>query len=61
MNAEPNQLFYIDNYSNALVIYSAFKTQEVVIKEPYQIFEFYRKLKYRIISMAIHSQKIHSS
>ena len=53
MNMEPAQLFYIDNYTNALVIFSAFKTKEVIFKGPYQFWDVFRKIRYRIISNQI--------
>lgn len=53
MNMEPAQLFYIDNYTNALVIFSAFKTKEVIFKGPYQFWDTFRKIRYRIMSNEI--------
>lgn len=50
MNIEPAQLFYVDNYTNALVIFSAFKTKEVIFKGPYQFWDTFRKIRYRIMS-----------
>ena len=50
MNMEPAQLFYIDNYTNALVIFSAFKTKEAIFKGPYQFWDAFRKIRYRIMS-----------
>lgn len=53
MNINPAQLFYIDNYTNALVIFSAFKTKEVIFKGPYHFWDTFRKIRYRIISNEI--------
>ena len=50
MNMEPAQLFYIDNYTNALVIFSAFKTKEVIFKGPYHFWDAFRKIRYRIMA-----------
>lgn len=53
MNINPAQLFYIDNYTNALVIFSAFKTKEVIFKGAHQFWDTFRKIRYRIISNEI--------
>ena len=53
MNMEPAQLFYIDNYTNALVIFSAFKTKEVIFKGPYYFWDAFRKIRYRIMANEI--------
>lgn len=50
MNINPAQLFYIDDYTNALVIFSAFGTKEVIFKEPYQFWDAFRKIRYRIMA-----------
>lgn len=59
MNIEPAQLFYIDNYTNALVIFSAFGTKEVIFKGPYHFWDAFRKIRYRIIADGI--QRIHKT
>ena len=33
MNINPAQLFYVENYTDALVIFSAFKTKEVILSD----------------------------
>lgn len=53
MNMEPAQLFYIDDYTNALVIFSAFKTKEVIFKGPYYFWDAFRKIRYRIMANEI--------
>lgn len=46
-NAEPMQLFYIENYENEFVIFSAFRTKEVFYRGPYQIYRAFQKLRDR--------------
>lgn len=53
MNMEPAQLFYIDNYTNALVIFSVFKTKEAIFKGPYHFWDAFRKIRYRIMANEI--------
>ena len=53
MNMEPAQLFYIDNYTDALVIFSAFGTKEVIFKGPYHFWNAFRKIRYRIMANEI--------
>lgn len=53
MNMEPAQLFCIDNYTNALVIFSAFKTKEVIFKGPYHFWDAFRNIRYRIMANEI--------
>ena len=53
MNMEPAQLFYIENYTNALEIFSAFKTKEVIFKGPYHFWGAFRKIRYRIMANEI--------
>ena len=53
MNINPAQLFYVENYMDALVIFSAFGTKEVIFKGPYHFWDAFRKIRYRIIADGI--------
>lgn len=53
MNINPAQLFYVDNYKDALVIFSAFGTKEVIFKGPYYFWDAFRKIRYRIMADGI--------
>ena len=53
MNIDPAQLFYVENYKNALVIFSAFRTKEVIFKGPYHFWDAFRKIRYRIMANQI--------
>lgn len=53
MNINPVQLFDVENYKDALVIFSAFGTKEVIFKGPYHFWDAFRKIRYWIIADGI--------
>ena len=55
MKREIPQMFDIEVFSDMIVIFSAFHTNEVIKKGPYYFYEFLRKLRYRNVSLAIYN------
>ena len=51
------QMFDIETFGTVMVIFSAFKTREIVSLGPYSYWDFMRRLRYRNISRVIFDDK----